>query len=103
VAGSSAAASVSRSPRARAPRWRSPTTRPRHRSELWAHAIDVCQATGRPLPLLDLERMAMLCDDLMVITRWESSSLDQSTRLPETDQLPSSIAIIPTYTGMLTF
>jgi hypothetical protein len=33
--------------------------------ELWAHAIDVCQATGRPLPLLDLERMAMLCDELM--------------------------------------
>ena len=29
--------------------------------ELWAHAIDICQATGRPLPQLDMERMAALC------------------------------------------
>ncbi|MBO0801692.1 MAG: maleylpyruvate isomerase family mycothiol-dependent enzyme [Nocardiopsaceae bacterium] len=33
--------------------------------ELWAHAIDICQATGRPLPQLDMERMAMLCDELV--------------------------------------
>ena len=33
--------------------------------ELWAHAIDVCQATGRPLPQLDPERMATLCGALM--------------------------------------
>lgn len=33
--------------------------------ELWAHAIDICQATGRELPGLDPERMAMLCTELM--------------------------------------
>jgi uncharacterized protein (TIGR03083 family) len=33
--------------------------------ELWGHAIDICQATGRPLPLLDMERMAMFCNELM--------------------------------------
>jgi uncharacterized protein (TIGR03083 family) len=33
--------------------------------ELWAHAIDICQASGRPLPQLDMERMAMLCNELM--------------------------------------
>jgi len=33
--------------------------------ELWAHAIDICQATGRPLPELDPERMATLCAALM--------------------------------------
>jgi uncharacterized protein (TIGR03083 family) len=33
--------------------------------ELWAHAIDICQATGRPLPQLDMERMATLCAGLM--------------------------------------
>jgi uncharacterized protein (TIGR03083 family) len=33
--------------------------------ELWAHAIDICQAAGRPLPQLDLERMATLCAALM--------------------------------------
>jgi uncharacterized protein (TIGR03083 family) len=30
-------------------------------AELWVHAIDICQATGRPLPQLDSERMATLC------------------------------------------
>jgi uncharacterized protein (TIGR03083 family) len=35
--------------------------------ELWAHAIDICQATGRPLPQLDSERMATLCAALMVM------------------------------------
>jgi uncharacterized protein (TIGR03083 family) len=34
-------------------------------AELWAHAIDICAATGRPLPQLDMERMAMLCNELM--------------------------------------
>ena len=34
-------------------------------SELWAHAMDICLATGRPLPLLDEERMATLCNELM--------------------------------------
>ncbi len=29
--------------------------------ELWAHSIDICQATMRPLPELDSERMATLC------------------------------------------
>jgi uncharacterized protein (TIGR03083 family) len=33
--------------------------------ELWAHAIDICQATGRPAPQLDTERMATLCTALM--------------------------------------
>lgn len=33
--------------------------------ELWSHAIDVCQATGRPLPELDTPSMAMLCTELM--------------------------------------
>jgi len=35
--------------------------------ELWAHAIDICQATGRPLPQLDMERMATLCTELMTL------------------------------------
>lgn len=35
-------------------------------AELWAHGIDICAATGRPLPRLDMERMAMLCKELMV-------------------------------------
>jgi len=34
-------------------------------AELWAHAIDICAATGRPLPRLDTERMAMLCNELV--------------------------------------
>lgn len=34
-------------------------------SELWAHAIDICQATGRPLPQLDMERMTTLCNALV--------------------------------------
>jgi uncharacterized protein (TIGR03083 family) len=33
--------------------------------ELWAHAIDICQATGRPLPQLDMERMTTLCNALV--------------------------------------
>lgn len=33
--------------------------------ELWAHAIDICHATGRPLPQPDMERMATLCAVLM--------------------------------------
>jgi uncharacterized protein (TIGR03083 family) len=33
--------------------------------ELWAHAIDISEATGRPLPQLDTERMATLCTALM--------------------------------------
>jgi uncharacterized protein (TIGR03083 family) len=33
--------------------------------ELWAHAIDICQATRRPLPQLDMERIAILCAELM--------------------------------------
>jgi len=33
--------------------------------ELWAHAMDICLATGRPLPQLDMERMATLCTALM--------------------------------------
>jgi uncharacterized protein (TIGR03083 family) len=33
--------------------------------ELWAHAIDICRATGRPLPQLDMERMATLSAALM--------------------------------------
>ncbi|HTU73624.1 MAG TPA: maleylpyruvate isomerase family mycothiol-dependent enzyme [Trebonia sp.] len=33
--------------------------------EMWAHAIDICLATGRPLPQLDMERMAMLCSQLV--------------------------------------
>jgi uncharacterized protein (TIGR03083 family) len=33
--------------------------------ELWAHAIDICQATGRPLPQLDPQRIATLCAELM--------------------------------------
>jgi uncharacterized protein (TIGR03083 family) len=35
--------------------------------ELWAHAIDICRATGRPLPQLDAERVAVLCAELMSI------------------------------------
>ncbi len=34
-------------------------------AELWAHAIDICRATGRPLPELDMERMATLCAALI--------------------------------------
>jgi uncharacterized protein (TIGR03083 family) len=33
--------------------------------ELWGHAIDICQATARPLPLLDAERMATFCNELI--------------------------------------
>lgn len=33
--------------------------------ELWAHGIDICQATARPLPLLDDQRMATFCAQLM--------------------------------------
>lgn len=33
--------------------------------ELWSHAIDICQATGRPLPELDPETMATLCTALV--------------------------------------
>lgn len=33
--------------------------------ELWAHAIDISHATGRPLPELDMERIATLCTALM--------------------------------------
>jgi uncharacterized protein (TIGR03083 family) len=33
--------------------------------ELWAHAIDICQATGRPVPQLDTERIAIMCAELM--------------------------------------
>jgi uncharacterized protein (TIGR03083 family) len=36
-------------------------------AELWAHAIDICRATGRPLPRLDMERMAMLCNELVAV------------------------------------
>ena len=34
-------------------------------SELWAHAIDISDAAGRPMPTLDPERMALLCVSLM--------------------------------------
>jgi uncharacterized protein (TIGR03083 family) len=33
--------------------------------ELWAHAIDICRATGRPLPQLDMERMAALSAEVI--------------------------------------
>lgn len=33
--------------------------------ELWSHAIDICEAAGRPLPMLDDERMSTLCTMLM--------------------------------------
>jgi uncharacterized protein (TIGR03083 family) len=33
--------------------------------ELWAHAMDISEAVGRSLPLLDVERMATLCSSLM--------------------------------------
>lgn len=33
--------------------------------ELWTHAIDICAATGRPLPRMDMERMALLCNELL--------------------------------------
>jgi uncharacterized protein (TIGR03083 family) len=33
--------------------------------ELWAHAIDICRATRRPVPQLDMERIAILCAELM--------------------------------------
>jgi len=33
--------------------------------ELWAHSIDICRAIGRPLPQLDMERMATLSAELM--------------------------------------
>lgn len=35
-------------------------------SELWAHAMDIALATGRPMPALDPERLATLCMALMV-------------------------------------
>lgn len=35
--------------------------------ELWAHAIDICTATGRPLLRLDPERMAVLSSRLMAV------------------------------------
>jgi len=35
--------------------------------EIWAHAIDVALATGRPLPRLDPERMALLSSRLMAV------------------------------------
>lgn len=35
--------------------------------ELWAHAIDICQATGRPVPQLDMERMATMSAELMAV------------------------------------
>jgi uncharacterized protein (TIGR03083 family) len=34
-------------------------------AELWAHAIDICRATGRPLPQLDPERMATLSAEVI--------------------------------------
>lgn len=33
--------------------------------ELWAHGIDICQATGRELPRLDPERLSTLCTTLV--------------------------------------
>jgi uncharacterized protein (TIGR03083 family) len=33
--------------------------------ELWAHGMDIALATGRPLPMLDDERMAMMSSRLM--------------------------------------
>ncbi|MBO0813309.1 MAG: maleylpyruvate isomerase family mycothiol-dependent enzyme [Microlunatus sp.] len=33
--------------------------------ELWAHAMDISRAVGRPLPTLDQERLATLCSSLM--------------------------------------
>lgn len=33
--------------------------------ELWSHAIDICRSAGRPLPMLDSERVATLCDALV--------------------------------------
>jgi uncharacterized protein (TIGR03083 family) len=35
--------------------------------EIWAHAMDVASATGRPLPRLDPERMALLSSRLMAV------------------------------------
>ncbi len=35
--------------------------------ELWAHAMDICLATGRPLLQLDTERMATLSAELMAV------------------------------------
>jgi len=35
--------------------------------EIWAHAMDVASATGRPLPRLDPERMALLSGRLMAV------------------------------------
>lgn len=35
--------------------------------ELWAHAMDITAATGRPLPRLDPERMALLSGRLMAV------------------------------------
>jgi len=33
--------------------------------ELWAHAMDIALATGRPMPMLDDERMALMSEQLM--------------------------------------
>lgn len=33
--------------------------------ELWSHSIDICHATGRPLPVLEMESMATLCHALV--------------------------------------
>ncbi len=35
--------------------------------EIWAHSLDIALATGRPLPQLDAERMALLSGRLMVV------------------------------------
>ena len=35
--------------------------------EIWAHAMDIATATGRPLPRLDPERMALLSGRLMAV------------------------------------
>ena len=35
--------------------------------EIWAHAMDIALATGRPLPRLDPERMALLSGQLMAV------------------------------------
>lgn len=35
--------------------------------EIWAHSMDIALATGRPLPMLDAERMAMMSGRLMAV------------------------------------
>jgi uncharacterized protein (TIGR03083 family) len=35
--------------------------------ELWAHGMDIALATGRPMPTLDYERMALLSSRLMAV------------------------------------